>query len=745
MRSRIAGDFLGLTICLMLVLAAPNALSMCLEPTSDRPTIGLVLGGGGARGSAHIGVIRVIEELNIPIDCVAGTSIGSLVAALYATGMNADELEEIMLGMDWDDLFVDDTQRQDQPFRRKRDDNIALFGPKLGIGKDVSLIKRGVIAGQKISFLFESIVKERVQTSDFNKLPIPLRTVAADIATAEEVVFSEGDVAVAMRSSMSVPGVFDPVMIDGHMLVDGGIVNNVPVDVVRNMGADVLIVVDVGGGLSKKEELDTALAIVGQLTNILVNTNSVAQIATLTEQDVLITPPLGDEVGSADFGKSETGIRIGFEAADAARTELAALSVSPAEYAAHRADVASRLQPSPTIAFVRVDNNSRFDDSVILSRLSIREGEPLDVAALDENVREIYALGFMELVRYEVVEEAGETGIVLHVGQDYRGTHLLEWGLDYFGGPDSSELNLRVGYLNTAVDDFGSELRVVTQLGANPGLFAYVYKYLNPHLKIYLEPHLFAEERVLSTYDSDGNALISNRVRQYGGSVSLGREFGRSAALAAGITGFTGTVKVDVGPPDLVDEDFDAGEWFVQGSYDRLDDRYFPGDGSFVRLNFARSEESLGADTEFDQFQADVFTARTFGRHAVLLGGRYYETLKGDAPIYAQFRAGGFGRLSGLNDGELVGPNFSMVMGGYRYQFAGSGLMPAYLGTTLEYGQVAEDAGDLFKNAKFHGSAYLGYRSPIGPLYLGFGAGEGGRHRYFLRIGNIFGTSTIGR
>lgn len=280
-----------LTFSLLLAaLPAPPAAARCLAPATERPTIGLVLAGGGARGSAHIGVIRVLEEMNVPIDCVGGTSMGSLVAGLYATGMSADELEAVILDIDWDDLFVDDTARADQPFRRKRDDNLALFGPKLGIGRDASLVKSGVIAGQKISFLFESLVKERTQAEDFDELPIPYRAVAADIATARKVVLSHGDLAMAMRSSMSVPGVFEPVPHQGHLLVDGGIVDNVPVDVLRDMGADILIVVDVGGGLTAREDLNSSFAVIGQLINMLVDGNSQAQLASLTGRDVLITP-----------------------------------------------------------------------------------------------------------------------------------------------------------------------------------------------------------------------------------------------------------------------------------------------------------------------------------------------------------------------------------------------------------------------------------------------------------------------
>ena len=735
----------AILLLLITSFSVPAVFANCLEPETDRPKIGLVLGGGGARGSAHIGVIRVLEEMNIPVDCVAGTSIGSLVAALYAIGMDADELEEVMLGLDWDDLFVDDTDREDQPWRRKRDDDLALFLPKIGIGKGSSLIKKGAISGQKISFLFESLVKERVQVEDFNKLPIPFRAIAADIATGKEVVMAQGDLAVAMRASMSVPGVFSPVEWRDHMLVDGGIVNNVPVDVVRDMGAEILIVVDVGSGLSSADELTTALAIVAQLSNIMIQSNTDIQIASLTEQDILITPPLGDKVTSAGFAKIATGIAIGFAAADAARPTLARLAVSESDYFAHRASISSRVTPSPTIQFVKLDNKSRFDDSVILERLTIQEGEPLNIEALDNDIREIYALGFMDLVRYEVVEEGGQSGIVVHAGQDSRGTQLMELGLDYFGDSDGSSINLRVGYLNTAIDSYGSELRITTQVGESPAMFAYLYKYLNPRLKIYLEPRLFAEQAELTSYDSDGDALLKSEVTQYGGSIAIGRELGRMAAVSIGVRAFSGNVEEKVGPPGSVDFDFDGGEYFANVAYDRMNDRYFPGDGAVVSLRYSTSSESLGADAEYDQFQTDAFYATTFGKHSLLGGLRYYETLDDEAPLYAQFRAGGFGRLSGYHQNELVGQHFAMVLGGYRYQFAGSGLLPAYLGGTLEYGRVAEDASDLFDDGLFNGSVYLGYRSPIGPLYMGMGFAEGGRERFFLSIGNVFGSSSLGR
>ena len=232
------------------ILAVPPLLAatgQCVKPpVNDRPRIGLVLGGGGARGYAHIGVIKKLEELRVPYDYIAGTSMGSIVGGFLSTGMQSDELDKVVRDADWDDLFKDSTEREDLPYRRKADDALGLFGPKLGIGKDSSLLPRGVVSGQKVIFMFESVASQRVNTSNFDQLPIPFRAIATDIVSGEMVVIADGELSMAMRASMAVPAVFDPVRRGDHLLVDGGLVRNLPVDVAREMGADVIIAVDVG-------------------------------------------------------------------------------------------------------------------------------------------------------------------------------------------------------------------------------------------------------------------------------------------------------------------------------------------------------------------------------------------------------------------------------------------------------------------------------------------------------------------
>ncbi len=727
------------SICSLLLLPGSLAQAACERAQQDRPSIGLALGGGGARGAAHIGVIRVLEQLNVPVDYVAGTSIGSLVGALYSMGMDADELEELLGSLDWDDLFKDQTERENQSIRRKSDDIKALYGPKFGVGEGSQLVQRGAIRGQKINFLFETLVKQRSQVSRFDDLPIPYRAVATDLVTGRAVVLSEGDLAAAMKASMSVPGLFSPVTLGGKLLVDGGIANNVPIDVVRAMGADIVIAVNVGTGLSTREELDSVLAVVNQLTNILTNSNTERNIATLSEQDILITPLLGNIVTSASFDKAGQGIAIGYDAALEAREKLQRLSLGPGEYGAYRSALEHCVSAPGPIHFIRLENNSRFSDRVILNRVSLEVGDELDIDTLEANIRDIYGLGFLESARYEVIRENGQTGIVLYVKQDNRGTQFIETGLTYATDGSTSEINLKLGYLNTALDGFGSEFRLLTQVGSNPQLLLEVNKYFDSELRWFTRPQLFVQRYELTTFDSDGDALYTNWVDRYGGTLGIGREIGRHAAVLAGISLYSGQVDVAIGPPDIERQPFDVGEYFVSGVFDRLDDPYFPGRGGFLKLDFYQPEGALGADDDYQQLLFDGIAAHSIGRHNLIGSVRFYQTVRGDAPDYVQFRAGGFANLSGFLYNQLVGENFGMVLAGYRYHVAGSGLLPAYLGGTIEYGAVVPGASDVFREGLLNGSLYFGYRSPIGPVYLGVGAAQGGRQSFFLGIGNAFG------
>jgi len=711
----------------------------------DRPKIGLVLGGGGARGYAHVGVLKKLEEMRIPYDYIAGTSMGSIVGGFLAIGMESDELAKVVRDADWDDLFKDKTDREDLPFRRKADDDLGLFGPKLGIGKDSSLLPKGVVSGQKVVFMFESVTSQRVNTTDFDQLPIPYRAIATDIVSGDMVVIGDGELSMAMRASMAVPAVFDPVQRDGALLVDGGLVRNLPVDVARDMGADVVIAVDVGTKLMGKEEIGSVLNIVYQMTGLLTVSNTEIQIKSLGENDVLIEPDIGDKIGSADFNKLDEAIPLGYAATEAVQDQLQKYSLSETDYRAWRQQIDGCVDGPPQVHFVNLDNQSRFSDAVILDLITIQPGETLNLDQLDHDLRQIYGLGFIRQARFSIIEQDGQQGIEITVLQDERGTNFIETGLDIGSSGRGTTLNIRAGYLNTGLDERGSEFRTVLQLGEAPGIFLDYYGLLDDGLKWSFQPSVSYFSRPLLIYDSVGDALAEIELDEYGGAIALGREFQRHAKITAGFTRYAGKMDITIGNPDIEPFSFDGAEAFIELDYDRLDNRFLASKGQYSSLKYTRSAESLGADISFDQLEFVFFSSHTFGLHNFMWGGQYNTSLDDDVPIYALYAGGGFLNMSGFEANSLIGPHFGSVLAGYRYQVAKSGFLPGYVGMTLEYGNATQKRSEIFSDGLINGSVYLGYRSPLGPIYLGIGWSEERDVLYFLRLGNVFGARSLGR
>ncbi len=740
---------LSVTLILSTFLVAipvSAAAGQCVKSeVVDRPKIGLVLGGGGARGYAHVGVLKKLEELRIPYDFVTGTSMGSIVGGLLATGMESDELAKVVREADWDDLFSDKTQREDLPFRRKTEDTLGLFGPKLGIGKDSDLLPKGVVSGQKIVFMFESVVSQRVNTADFNNLPIPFRAIATDIISGNMVVIGEGELSMAMRASMAVPGVFDPVRRDGALLVDGGLVRNLPVDVAKDMGADVVIAVDVGTKLAGEDEITNALAIIYQMSGLLTVKNTDEQISAMKSEDILVSPAIGDLISSADFSKLDEAIPLGYAAAEAVENQLQRFSLSQSDYDAWRRQIDSCVDGPPQVQFVQLNNQSRFSDDVIMEMVKVKPGESLDLEQLDHDLRQIYGLGFIRQARYSVIEQDGQQGIEITVLQDERGAAFIETGLDLSFSARGTTFNLRGAYLKTDLDERGAEFRAMLQIGESAGVFLDYFKPLDDRLRWSIYPNASYFSRPLYLYDQEGDALAEVELDEFGGAFAITREFSRYARATAGFTRYTGKLDVTVGNPEVEPFSFDGAELYLDLEYDRLDDRFLPTRGMYSNLKYTDSIESLGADLDFDQLEFSFFGSHTIGRHNFMLGGRYNTSLDEDIPIYGLYTAGGFLNMSGFEANSLIGPHFGMLLAGYRYQVAQSGFLPGYVGTTLEYGNAVEDREDIFSDGLINGSVYFSYSTPLGPVYFGVGWSEERSAIYFLSLGNIFGPQSLGR
>jgi NTE family protein len=710
-------------------------------PGDQRPRIGLALGGGGARGVAHVSVIKGIEKAGIRVDCVAGTSMGSLVGALYASGMSSAELEELVLSLDWRSMFNDALERAERSYRRKEDDRSNLYTLGVGIGRGGLNITTGVLAGQRILLLFERLTQPVSTIEHFDDLPIPYRAVATDLNTGEAAVIDHGNLALAMRASMSLPGIFDPAKMNGLVLLDGGLVNQVPIDVVRDMGAEIVIAVDVGTPLATLDANASLLAVLGQMTSMMTVGNTRVQLASLTERDVLVVPALGTEVGSADFGKAELALQIGDRAVVAVQDQLDALGAANTTGTAALAAVSAEPAAGPpVIEFLRLDNTTAYDDAVFLTRLDVPLGEPLDADALEFQLQRIFGLETFSLAAYELVEEEGRTGVVVRVRPRSIGPNYLQAGLrlssDFEG---SFGADLRTGVLFAPITKYGAEARVVAQVGSEPGLGGEIYLPFDPRNRNALAARLAFENRDINSFDADGNNIAKYEADSASMVVGWVREFGNIGAASIGVRRATGNASVETGDPALPDFDFDSGEAVATLTLDRLDNLFFPREGYYARFAYVASRDALGADEEFEQADFDLVTATRFGRHSLQGGIRYHTTFDGTAPVQSIYRLGGRTRLVGFRPNELTGQVYGVGFGGYMYELADVLGRGAYLGGTLEYGNAWQDTDDVaFDDGILNGSLYFGFDSWLGPMLLGYGLREGGEGAAFLEIGQTF-------
>jgi NTE family protein len=735
-----------LVVTLLLTGALKQAYAeVCLPQTEGRPKIALVLGGGGARGAAHVGVIKALEEMRVPVDYIVGTSMGALVGGLYASGMSSDELTALMSDIDWANMFSDKARRQDRPYRRKRDDDLGLYAAKIGLSEGTSRLPPGAVAGQNIEFLLNSLVGVRNQSDDFDDLPIPFRAVAADILSAEVAILDSGNLATAMRASMALPGVFDPVEIGDKYLVDGGVLMNVPVSVGKELGADIIIAVDVGSPLAGKENVKNLFQIIYQLTGVVTIVNTRQQTALLGEDDLLLVPQIEEDITTGSFARAPEAIPVGYQEAIKNRATLSRLAISEGEWERRNTAIGLCVDGMPTIDFFTVKNYSRFSDEVIRRRLAIETGKPLDLHSLEEDIKAIYSLGFLQRVTFEVVQDGEQTGLEIEVVDDARGTDYFEYGLGINSSNFDSSFNIRLGYLKTDVDQYGSEFRGLIQVGEDLGGMVELYKMLGPDMKYVFLPRFAGERSNLNVFDDNGNKLSQLKVTESILSLGFGREFGRDALLLAGVNVGSGEVDITIGDPGFDEFEFDRGEFFVTAHFDNQDSRYFPGMGTNARLTILSSTTSLGADQEFEQLSSVFMHAWTIKRHSLFAGIEANVSSDDAIPVQSLYRAGGFPRMSGYEYNELLGENFGMIFGGYRYKLLEGSILPGYLGGTIEYGNVYQDYSDLFSDGILNGSVYFGIDSIIGPMYLGVGFAEGGRRVPFLSIGSIFTRDSLTR
>lgn len=725
-----------------IVTGNANAEAPDTRPVAEpeRPRIGLVLGGGGARGAAHIGVLKELQRQRIPIDVIAGTSMGAVVGGLYASGMSVSELEELVGSLDWAAALSDKPDREDLSFRRKQDDAEFPIDFELGVRGADLVLPRGVIQGQKLDLLLRELTLPVTHIDDFDDLPIPFRAIASDIERGEVYVMGSGDLARSIRASMSVPGVFAPVHIDNRILVDGGIVGNLPVEVMQELDADVVIAVDVEFPLYGGEELGSALAISEQMLTILIRKETLRQIDRLGDRDVLIRPDLGT-YGSTDFGNIVETIEPGAIATREQTEKLRALAVDEAAYSDH---VVRRTVPrsaeAENLAFVRVVHDDKLASAVLESRLSVKAGDPIDPSILAANANRLYGLQLYEHVGYSLVEEDGETGVEYRATTKSWGPNFLQFGVsleDDFEG--STSFNIEARMTRAGLNRLGAEWRTDLRLGTDPKLFSEFYQPLSFDSRWFIAPRIEMEQSNFNVFAFD-ETIARLRVSEAESGLDFGREIGTIGEFRVGAFRGLGEARVKVGDPSLPNVDFDTGGAFAALRFDTRDSAQFPRSGVRADLRWTLSRPGFGADNEFDTVAGEVASSWSRGKNTVQLGLAYATTIESDNTVQDYFPLGGFLRLSGLERGEISGPHAALARVVY-YRRVGNttgGIFdtPVYLGVSAESGNVWQSRSDIDVDSMiFSSSIFVGIDTFIGPVYLATGFAEQGQSNVYLFIG----------
>lgn len=712
----------GLLALLLLVLSA------AVLAQEARPKIGLVLSGGGARGLSHVGVLKVLEAERIPIDAIAGTSMGAIVGGLYATGMSAAEIDSAVRAIDWENVFARRVDRQHLSQRRKEEDFEISPVIEFGMRNGELRAPIGAASSRGLETLLRRFTLPVRQVREFDHLPIPFRAVATDLETGGAVVLERGDLALALRSSMSVPGVFAPTEVDGRILGDGGLVNNVPIDVARAMGVDVVIVVNIGTPLAGRAALGSAVGVTAQMINILTEQNVQRSLATMGPRDILVTPPLGT-LSSGDFAKATEAIAIGERGARAIAERLRTLAIGPEAYARWREEHPRRRRPEAQLDFVAFEGSTLTNPGRLAGQLESQPGRPFDVERAERDARTLAASGDYLHVDYRLVSHHDSDGLVFNLEDKPWGPNYLRLGIDLstdFNG--RGVFNLKLSHNRHWLTDAGTEWRNRLQIGAVPLIYTELYHPLRWTIGLtndwFVAAYAGAERKIGTLYDPDnGTELARYRRTATLAGVDLGQPWGRFGELRLGVA--TQRLRAR---PTLVAAPLDdvAGPVTQRQTglrlgavVDQLDFANFPTRGFRVVSDMRLGEGS--GEGRFRSLDASALAVTTFGAHSLSLYGLARGASAQQPDAIGRYELGGFHQLSGYRDGQLLG-NYVLFarLGWYmKLPYAPVIARAFFVGATAEVGNAwatreAAKLGDVRTGM----SVYFGADTGFGPLYL---------------------------
>jgi NTE family protein len=705
------------------------------------PTLGLVLQGGGALGLAHVGVIAWLEEHHIPVNYVAGTSMGGLVGGVYATGRNAAEVREVVKSINWDQVMSGQTPFDDLSFRRKEDHRDYPNSLEFGLRKGLQF-PEGFNSGQQVSLILDQVALPYSEIQSFNDLPIPFACVATDLVTGKPRVFRSGSLSLALRSTMSLPGIFTPVRTKDAIYADGGLLENIPIDVAKQMGAGVTLGVHLEEAPLPPDASLSSFAVLGRSISVMISAN---ELRSMEDVDLLISVPL-QKYGSLDFDKADEIIKAGYDAAAAKATMLMTLSVDDAtwnQYLAERA--ARRLTTPPIPTFVAVDGVNGHLSKRVEKQMAGVVGKPVDYDQLDDEIMHLKGIGRFSTLSYEMVERNGQQGLMVKTEENTYGPPIVR-PLILVDGSSLNNVTFNLGARFTFLDigGFRSEWRTDVIAFSQYAIRSEYYHPFTPLTHWFVAPRGLGENNPFYLYDDNKLVSIFRRT-DVGGAVDFGYQFGTTGELRFGYDGGWEKFSRQIGNPNELPSFSGAyGGPDVQYKLDRLDDAVIPRAGQNLQANFHWSNTSPYVTNQYPVLEVasqNYFRLNEPG--SVFLNGYGGTTFNYETGL-PQFSLGGSQRLVSYGTNELLMDKYFLFQLGYIRQLA---RLPPLLGSGIYFLGLYEAAQvygpphtqvNLASGFPTDAAAGLVVNTIFGPVEAAYAYGDTGHHKFFFRIGRLF-------
>jgi NTE family protein len=722
-------------ITLFTVVLCITGLSQSTQP-ADRRKVGLVLEGGGALGLAHIGVIQWLEEHRVPVNYVAGTSMGGLVGGLYSTGHSSTEIKQLIKTIDWDQVLQGQTPYKNYSFRRKQDaaeyPNRLEFGLKKGLQ-----FPEGFNSGQEVMMILDRVALPYSGIKDFNELPTPFACVSTDLVTNQKYVFREGSLSTALRSTMSLPGIFDPIRWDGHIFADGGLMDNLPVDVAKSMGADLTIAVHLETAKVDPKATMSSFGVLGRSISVVIAAN---ELRSMEQADMLVSVPL-DKFGSMQYNRVEDLIKVGYAAAESKAALLNTLSVDETTWQAYLAERAARRRTAPTPQFVKVEGTSKRLTNAIEQDLKNNIGKPVETAALQEQLFDLKGQGRFSSFSYQMINRDDKPGLLVTATEKSYAPPIVQ-PLLLFGGSNFSGIDFSAGARITFLD-FGSyraELRNDVIVGSQYGINTQYYRPLSATSKWFVAPQGFANYLQYPIYNRDV-FLAQYRRTSAGGGLEVGYEFGRVAQLSLGYTAAQESLSPKIGDATILPNVSGRfGSTTLRFALNAVDNPVIPRSGEYADLSAAWVDANPGAAHSFPMSQGAVVKFIKLNTpSSVYFGARGGTTFGNQLVGVPLFSLGGPNAFAAYGENELLTDQYYQFQTGYLRRIA---KLPVLLGEGLYFNSLFE-VGRVFAppfKSQTPGDAVVALvaNTIFGPIEFGGAVGATGHRRVFFKLGRIF-------